>query len=138
MKPARFILNTDYTTVRNTGHKTLSITIPDSITVPSWQSEHTIATAYTTIDSENDAFMTYFSSSRYNYITPGDWGVTIPDGATTTSVIEDVSFEVTIDGNTVTLRAYCINGMQEEDVYFNGYGQTITAHIITYKDPFNA
>lgn len=138
MKPARFILNSDYTTTRRGSHKTVSVTIPDLITVPYWEGEHTIATATVALDNDTDMFTTYFSSDKYNYISLGDYGATVPDGSSTTSVVEGVNFRLTIVGNIATLKATCINGMMEEDVTFTGYGQTITAHIFTFKDPFSA
>ena len=139
MKPARFIFNSDYTTVRCTGEVQLSVTIPNDFTVPPSVDEYTIGTTTAVLADESDTLMAYYSSSRYNdYTTPGFYCVTIPEGSSTTSAIDEVVCMITVTGNVARLTVTCYNPLQESTVRFQGYGQTITAHIITYKDPFSA
>ena len=136
MKPARFIINSDYTTVRNTGYKEVSASIPNNFTVPAGSTEYVVAIASTTLNNETDCFSVYFTSSRYDYITLGYYGVTVPEGSYTTSPIDEVYFRLDINGTTATLTISCINAFPEESSNYQGYGQTITAHILTFKDPF--
>lgn len=137
MKPARFILNSDYTTTRNTGETTLSITIPNSITVPIDVEKYTIGTTTAKIGNSADTFMIYFTSSAFPYNSPGSMGGTKPSGASTTYAGTDyIFYNVSINGNTATLEVWCYGNIYTATSW-NGYGQTITAHILTFKDPFS-
>lgn len=137
MKPARFILNSDYTTVRNTGETTLSITIPNEIIVPTDVFEYTIGQTTANVGSATDTFMTFFTSSAFPYSVLGIWGGTKPNGASTTYTgTDEISFRMTINGNVASFEAWC-NGNIYLPTTWTGYGQTITAHILTFKDPFS-
>lgn len=138
MKPARFIFNSDYTNVRCTGQLQLSVTIPNDFTVPASVNEYTIGTTTAVLADGSDTLTAYYSSNKYDYTTPGFYCVTIPQGSTTTSEMDEVVCNVTVTGNVARLTVTCYNPLQESSVRFQGYGQTITAHIITYKDPFSA
>lgn len=144
MKPARFIFNSDYSTVRNTGVTDLTVTIPDHFTIPVSPSGayYIIGRTSAIIGNKEDSFAVYYESSKYDYITSGGFGYTIPDGAKAHSDIygdskPDIIFEVEITGNTATFRARCLNSYPQGDLTFTGYGQTITAHVYTFKDPFS-
>lgn len=137
MKPARFILNSDYTTVRSTGETKMSITIPNSITVPINTSRYTIGQTTANIGNSADTFMVYYTSDAFPYTTLGWYGATKPDGASTTNPDPNyVSFSVTVSGNIATFEVYCY-GDDAAARTWTGYGQTITAHILTFKDPFS-
>ena len=136
MKPARFILNSDYATVRSTGSKELSITVPNSITVPTGTAEYTIGSLSVNVGSSTDSFMVYFTSSLYDYACFGVSGSTKPSGASTTYTgTTQVFFGVTFNGSTATFKVTC-GGNVSTPTTWTGYGQTITAHIFTFKDPF--
>lgn len=150
MKPARFIFNSDYSTVRKTGEIEMSITIPDYIDVPetadSSSKPYVIGRVVKNIGDSKHTYATYLTSSRYDYATMGWSGATKPDGATATSSIwgeetsDRISIGLYIYGNTAEFvidyprGAYKSEG---ESLILRGYGQTITAHILTYKDPFS-
>ena len=137
MKPARFILNSDYTTVRNTGSIDLSLTVPNSFTIPaSSPNKYIISTTSAKVGSEGDSFGVRFSTSLGMSTDNTVYGYTKPAGATTTSNDDGVFFRVYKNGDTFTFSvgAYHITGTAAT---FNGYGQTITAHIYTFKDPFS-
>lgn len=140
MKPARFILNTDYTTVVNTGHIELSITIPDDFYAPVSPSGdyYTIGITSASIGDKEDSFSTYFTSSTLNYASLGNFGYIKPQGASTTSGTDELYAEITITGNTATFKVYCLNTVPGGSAHFTGYGMKLTAHIITFKDPFSA
>lgn len=145
MKPARFILNSDYTTVRNTGHKEVSVTIPNDFTAPYSPSgtRYIIGRVSVTLGDASDSFSIYYSSDKFNYISPSlDYGYTIPEGSKTHSDTygdshEDISFNTKVNGNTATFEVSCLNPYPQGGLRFIGYGQTITAHILTFKDPFS-
>lgn len=137
MKPARFILNSDYATVRKTGEITMSITIPNSITVPEGVLDYIIGTETASVGNPADTFMVYFTSTAFPYSALGRWGYTKPDGASTTYVGSDeIDFNLVINGSTATFKVWC-NGEPYSTATWTGYGQTITAHILTFKDPFS-
>lgn len=134
MKPARFIFNSDLTTLRNTGHIQLSIIVPNSFTVGS--SERTIGTQTAKIGDPDNSFFVYFTSSLYDYVTTGFFGYSAPDNAYTTPSTNpkaEIYYDVTVSGDTATFRVTASN---LNSTYTN-YGQTITAHILTFKDPFS-
>lgn len=142
MKPARFILNSDYTTMRNTGVKELSITIPNDFTIHAPTTSYVIGRTSTYLGDDTDSFDVYFSSDKFNYTCPGLEGYTAPDGSVSRSPAygdshEVVGFFVTFNGNQVTLEAKAYNFNDFYDLRYIGYGQTITAHILTFKDPFS-
>lgn len=144
MKPARFIFSSDYSTVRNTGVTDLSVTIPNSFTIPvsPTGAYYIIGRTSAKIGNKEDSFMVYWSSDKYDYMTNGYFGYTLPDGAKAHSAAygdsrPDVYIEVDIQGDTATLTARCLNTYPEGSLTFTGYGQTITAHVYTFKDPFS-
>ena len=137
MKPARFILNSDYTTVRKTGSIDLSLTIPNSFTVAaSAPQSYTVGTTSAAVGSPNDTFNIRFSSSLGMSTDSTVYGYTKPSGASTTSPYDWIYFRVYKNGSTFifTITASHNTGTAAT---FSGYGQTITAHIDTFKDPFS-
>ena len=141
-KPARFILNSDYTTVRKTGEYEMSVTIPNDFTTPAnpHGEYYTIGQKTITIPNVSDTFFMFTTSSRYDYATPGWYGSTLPTGATVDGVFhyenKTIYFEISVEGSTAKLIVECLNPMPEGTARWRGYGQTITAHILTFKDPF--
>ena len=141
-KPARFILSSDYSTLRVTGQKELSITIPNDFTLPEQQTGdyHTIGKLTYMIPSQSDSFYFYFSSSITDYTCIGWHGSTIPDGSYRQydqfTDHEPVVFDVKINGSTLTFTVECLPSVLWSTRFY-GYGQTITLHIITFKDPFS-
>lgn len=143
MKPARFILNSDYTALRVIGTKELSVTIDDSITVPPGSGMHSKTGDTVTLENEGDLLEVYYTSSLYDYTTPGWYAFTRPDGAYTDSGATGHRAVITIrlrrQGNQLSIVASWRNrqpGQSTVDHYI-GYGQTVTAHVIIYKDPFS-
>lgn len=146
MKPARFILNTDYTTSRNMEIYTPSLTIPDEInyTIP-YDATYIIGRVQIPKKSKSNSFMAYFSSSRFDYDSYGTHGYTKPEGAvfsyvpTTGAIVygDKLEMRVTDTGDKLVFELYSISSGGATFSY-EGYGQTITAHILTFKDPFSA
>lgn len=151
MKPARFILNSDYTTVRIREHKKIPITIPDYIeySQPTYDGRgHTLSQVTYTKANASDSVMIYFTSDRYDYAMPGEYGYTVPEGSSYTIIgsssapyvsSDQILFEVRQKGNVLTYRVVCPSegGGSGLSFRYQGYGQTITAHILSYKDPFS-
>lgn len=151
MKPARFILNSDYTTIRITGRKELSITIPDLIeySKPQMDGGYIIGQLSYNKPDINDGVSVYFTSSRYNYAMPGMMGYTRTEGSTFETIGDPTSsytysdlIDYTLEqksGGLLVFSAVCPSegGGSGFSFRYRGYGQTITAHIITFKDPFS-
>ena len=147
MKPARFILNTDYTTPRNTAIYEPEIIIPNDISYSSvpYGSVYTIGRVRLNKKNSDDSFLVYYSSSKYNYDSYGFNGDTKPEGATFTYTPSTGAYSTS---DVITMRVIDKGSYIEFEVIatssggasfrYRGYGQTITAHILTFKDPFSA
>lgn len=128
MKVGRFILNSDFCTLRNSGYSEISGTIANSVTVPAGQiTTTTLGTA--TVGENSDSFSVLFSSSAYNYSTPGPI-CDISNGSST------IVAQVIKTGNSYALKVIFNNENGSSSRTFSGFGQTLTAKIHTYKDPF--
>lgn len=150
MKSARFILNSDYTTVRNTGVAEITLTIPDSFSPPYIDPQggtipyQTIASGTAEMGNASDSIFIYYTSSRYDYITTGWFGETKPDGARVISSVSgevdyhSVYIDVYVTGAHVEIKVRAMGpSSSNETLTYTGFGQTITAHILTFKDPFS-
>lgn len=145
MKPARFILNSDYVTTRKTGEFSESVTIPNDFYTPSAEPgvdpEYVIAQKTITLPTDTDTFIMYFTSSAFDYAVFGWWTGTKPDGAYVDGLFHETDIYVNVDllcqGNVVTFKVFCSNPFPSGTAHYVGYGQTITAHILTFKDPFS-
>ena len=141
MKPARFILNSDYTTDRITGKNDVSVTIPDQFTVPAYTYDsYLIGSASAKVGKAKNSFNVFFESSLFQYRSDSTLiGRTRPSGAHTSTgeYYELLWFYVSINGDTYTLKVYAPENPTSSAVTYYGYGQTITAHILTFKDPFS-
>ena len=150
MKPARFILNSDYTTVRNTGVTEITLTIPNSFSPPYIDPQggtipyQTIVSGSAEVGDASDSIYVYYTSSRFDYITTGWYGSTKPDGAKAVSSIygeedyHDVYIDILKTGTHVEMKVTAMGpSNSNETLTYTGFGQTITAHILTFKDPFS-
>lgn len=139
MKPARFILNSDYTTLRNTGHGEVSVVIPNTITIPSSVSvgdSYLIGRSSVKVGSPSDSFSVVFSTSYYDYDSIGLWGMTRRNDATSSAGDYPlVVFYISVNGDEFILQAYVTKTATGTQTLSN-YGLTLTAHIYTFKDPF--
>ena len=137
MKPARFILNSDFTTVRNTGKLDLKITIPNSFVVPADTTTYLIGRTTGQCGNASDSYYVVFESSLFQYVSVGNRGTTKPEGAgSSPAAYADPFLYVKANGNTFTFEI-TVNAYSSSATTFTGYGQTITAHIYTFKDPFS-
>ena len=143
MKPARFILNSDYATTRKTGEFSESITIQNDFTVPATVSDPTyvIGQKIITLPTGTDTFIMYFTSNEFDYAAFGWYCPTKPDGAYVDGLFhytdQYISLDLLCNGSTITFKATCSNPFPSGTARFVGYGQTVTAHILTFKDPFS-
>lgn len=145
MKPARFILNSDYATMRQTGSYEFTYTIPNEFTTP-WHDASqdagkvVLATLTKEIGNPGDIYEVYASSDRYNYHTQGitlyvrPEGAYAHDGEYLDNYDAEIYFFTYIKGNRAELEIFVVNSGIRTTYY--GYGQTITIHIDTYKSPF--
>lgn len=132
MKPARFILNSDYCTTRITGEGEIKGTVPNSYTTPSGSPNYKLTLGTINLGDKGDNCIIWMTSSLYNYATVGPNTVLEPAGA---SGLNGVTANVKKVGNTYTL--FLQFGNQQSASTYTGYGMTLTAHIRTFKDPFS-
>lgn len=129
MKISRFVLNSDYATLRSKGTATLTLVLPDTITIPAG-SPNAVYTARTTIAGSNS---TYFRAIWKNLYYRTGSNVTIagqqdgnPAQAIGTVYCENGEYvaEITVPGSSFS------------DTTWTGLGRTYTVQIQTFLDPF--
>ena len=147
MMPSRFILNTDYATFKNDAEGTGTLTVPNSIVMLPNQGDTIITTTIDIGASASAAYRTYIESSKYSHVMMsstvslpctesmpgyGSWDSTIP----VTIYRSNKKF-------VVELRApeYAPDPAEPNppaNVTYSGMGQTLTIHIQSFIDPFQA
>lgn len=127
MKAAHFIINSDYITPQNEGTAEVSVAIPSSFFVPKYHNQEFKASV-SIPGSVSQDYRCYFTSTAFNYAIVGCYGGELQYG-NDTLVISLIHSK-----DAFTLRVW--NSAELEDKTFNGTGQVITAHIQTFKDPF--
>jgi hypothetical protein len=145
-------MNSDYAMVRLREHKELSLSIPDNIEYSKpYDGDspgYTLGTVSFVKANADDSVMVYFTSSRYDYSMIGRMGETVPEGSSFTMIGDPTStvtygpqigFMVRQTGNTIKFEAWCpsMGGGPGVSFRYQGYAQTITAHVLTFKDPFS-
>lgn len=127
MKATRFIFNTDYATHQNDAEFTLSITLPASFSVSAGQVKKYTATK-TVKGSASKDYRCYFNTSINNYGITGVLEVEIQYGSDILyGAIERQKDKWTLNvHNLATVSSHT----------YSGQARVVTAHIMTFVDPF--
>ena len=127
MKATRFILNTDYVTSQNDDEFTMSVTLPSSFSVSAGQVRE-FSTTLTREGTASKDYRCYFTSTATNYAVTGALEVWVEYGS-------DVLLGALRRAKDKwTFVVY--NAAYPTAKTYSGTGQTITAHIQTFIDPF--
>lgn len=129
MKACRFIMNTDYITPQNDTEIELSVTLPSSYTVPATQTRK-FSASQTIKGAGSRDFRCYFTSTAFNYALTGCLEATLQFGSDTLWITVERAkdkFTLSVYGPAYPSSSHT----------FSGTGQTITAHIQTFKDAFD-
>ena len=129
MKACRFILNSDYVTSQNDKEYTISVSLPSSFYVPA----NTLQEFKTTINVPNSAskdYRCYITSTAFNFGLTGVLEAGLKYGN------DNLNIALIRDKNNYTLSVYAPKSLSAKT--YSGTGQVITAHIMTFVDPFQA
>lgn len=127
-----FIYHSDFATLKNDGGDVLTIQLPNNITLPG---NGSYSQSVSKVIGKNAAQIRgVISTTRENRLFPVislyigfDYGASLP-------FVTGV-FYITKNGNQVVLNAYIPNPYSET-VTLTGVGQTITARVQTFLNPF--
>ncbi len=130
-RPSRFIINSDMATTKKLGERTLTITLPDSRFVPQDADAYVTATADIS-EFKSASYRVMLKSSKYSYASPltsfiipcqqDGYGSGLPGSIYRT-------------GNTLEMRIQ-FPSAYGQDTTWTGMGQTITANVEFFEDPF--
>ena len=131
--PSKFIINTDYATLKNDASGTAVITIPDTVNTP--VGSDTIYRATLQIGASDGAgYRFYITSSKYNYaITSPAFAVACKESG------YDSYFycQVYRQGKSFVFEAVFM-GDDWGTYHYTNSGQTLTLHIQSFISPFDA
>lgn len=131
MKACRFIMNTDYAMSQNDTEFDLSINIPSSWTQPHGTAAVVEFKAEKTIEgSSSRDFRCYLTSTAFNFAIVNAQEAYLQFGN------DLITIQIARSKNKYTLKAFGGKDPYYDKTY-SGTGQTITAHIQTFKDPFS-
>lgn len=130
IKLAKYIFNSLLATNKNENEYTLSITLPNSYTVPSYGAKVWRTSIATT--GKSASFRCYATSTKYNYaIQSYSFSIKARQDGYDGQLIADVFRE----GNNIVLEIVA-TGTFGQDTTYSDIGQTITVHVQTFTDPF--
>jgi len=127
MKAAHFIMNSDYITPQNEGTAEVSVALPSSFYVPKYQNQ-VFSASVSIPGSASQDYRCYFTSTAFDYAITGCYGGQMQYGN------DKLVVSLVRSKDAFTLRIW--NLAELENKTFSGTGQVITAHIQTFKDPF--
>lgn len=134
MKPSRFILNSDYATLKNDAEGTVQISLPDLVNVPSGGPNVVYKATIQIGASPSAGVRSYVTSSKYNYaiVAPSFFIACQQDGYDSVCSC-DIS---RVDGNKIEIRVTFPSAAGEATQY-TGMQQTLTLHAKTFINPFD-
>lgn len=127
MKASHFIMNSDYITPQNEGTAEVSVAIPSSFYVPKYKNQEFKASVSIPGSASQD-YRCYFTSTAFNYAVVGCYSGELQYGN------DNLVISLIHSKDAFTLRVW--NLADVVDKTYSGTGQVITAHIQTFKDPF--
>lgn len=129
----RFIFHSDFATLKNDDKNTLTLVLPNNISIAGAGGSYTQSVSLA-IGKPISQVRSLISTSRNGKFYPApainiafDYGSSLP-GVTGVAYISRV-------GNQIRLNMHILNPYNEP-ITLNGVGQTITARVSTYLNPF--
>lgn len=127
MKATRFILNTDYVTSQNDAEFTISVSLPSSFSVAAAEVKK-FSASKTVAGTASKDYRCYFTTTINDYAVTGSFEVGIQYGS------DYLQCAVQRQKNKWTLVIY--NPAEVSAKTFTGTSRVVTAHIMTFVDPF--
>lgn len=130
MKPSRFKINTDYATLKNDASGSLSVVIPDSITL-SANSPNRVYRATGQFGKSSAGWATIWKSDKYDYAL---CGASVQLAGKQDGYDAFVIANVSREGANYVLEVTIPSSAWGSTTY-TGLGQTLTAEIHSFIDP---
>lgn len=127
MKATRFILNSDYVTAQNDAEFTISVTLPSSFSVSTAQIRR-FTSSVTVKGSASKDYRCYFTTTVNDYAITGGLEGSLKYGS------DDLNIAIERAKDKWTLAVY--NPAPVSAKTYSGTSRVITAHIMTFVDPF--
>lgn len=127
MKATRFILNSDYVTAQNDAEFTISVTLPSSFSVSAAQIRR-FTSSVTVKGSASKDYRCYFTTTVNDYAITGGLEGSLRYGS------DDLNIAIERAKDKWTLAVY--NPAPVSAKTYSGTSRVITAHIMTFVDPF--
>lgn len=127
MKATRFILNSDYVTAQNDAEFTISVTLPSSFSVSAAEIRR-FTSSVTLKGSASKDYRCYFTTTVNDYAITGGLEGSLRYGS------DDLNIAIERAKDKWTLAVY--NPAPVSAKTYSGTSRVITAHIMTFVDPF--
>lgn len=133
MKPSRFILNSDYATLKNDAEGVVQLTVPNLVNIPA-SGDNVVYKATLQIGTPSAGLRSYVTSSKYAYAlsSPSFFLACKQDGYNSSA-----SVDISRNGQNIELRVTFASAYGAATKY-TGMGQVLTLHVETFVDPFQA
>lgn len=137
-KPESFIINSDYATLKNDATTTLSVTIPNSLSLAG-VSIYTLTDTVTIGQRGSSIRSRIHSTMRDQWFVANQVTYSYMSGATH-PLWGDLNYDIYVTVNRtsstqLSLIVTILNGY-DEPITINGAGQTITAKVATFLPPY--
>lgn len=131
MRPSRFILNSDYATLKNDAEGVVQLTVPGLVNIPAGGA-NVVYKATLQIGSPSAGLRSYVTSSKYSYAlsSPSFFLACKQDGYDSSA-----SVDISRNGLLIELRVTFAAAYGQATQYTD-MGQTLTLHAETFVDPF--
>lgn len=127
MKATRFILNTDYVTSQNDTEFTISVSLPSSFTCAKAEVKK-FTSSKTVKSSASKDYRCYFTTTLNNYAVTGAMDISVQYGS------DELNCAIQRQKDKWTL---CISNPAKVEAHtYSGSSRVVTAHIMTFVDPF--
>ena len=132
--PSKFILNTDYATLKNDAEGVATLVIPDIVNIPAGSDDSIYRTTLQIGASSDAGYRFYVTSSKYNYaIATPSFNVLCKESGYDSSF----SCQVYRQGNSFVFEAVFASSPYWTSQYTDA-GQTLTLHIQSFISPFDS
>ena len=132
--PSRFILNTDYATLKNDAEGVATLVIPDIVNIPAGSDDSIYRTTLQIGASKDAGYRFYVTSSKYNYaIATPSFNVLCKESGYDSSF----SCQVYRQGNSFVFEAVFASSPYWT-IQYTDAGQTLTLHIQSFISPFDS
>lgn len=137
MRMSRFILNSDYATLKNDSEGTVTLVIPSRQDISANQPNVVYKSSVDVGAKPSAAYRCYVTSSKYNYaVTSSNFYVYAKQDGYANVIPVDIFRENSKFTIQVTFPSFFSEHSSDKTTWTD-MGQTLTLHIQSFIDPFN-